>query len=129
MSEFAKTAEQVHELFEKRFQAGDLDGLVSLYEDRAMIAPDRSQITTGKTGVRDALAGYLGLNGHFSTKLIQALKTDQIALLYSEWTVEGKHPDGSPLKIGGQTSDVVRKQADGTWLFVIDSPFGGGWKS
>lgn len=26
----------------------------------------------------------------------------------------------------GRTADVLRRQSDGRWLHVIDSPFGGG---
>jgi ketosteroid isomerase-like protein len=36
----ASTPEQVHRLFEEAFNAGDLDGLMELYEpDAALIAP------------------------------------------------------------------------------------------
>jgi hypothetical protein len=27
--------------------------------------------------------------------------------------------------VGGTTSDVVRRQSDGNWLFAIDNPLGG----
>ena len=36
----------------------------------------------------------------------------------------GTAADGSEVNLTGQTSDVVRRQADGTWLLVIDNPFG-----
>jgi hypothetical protein len=28
------------------------------------------------------------------------------------------------LEMAGRTADVVRRQPDGTWLFVIDDPYG-----
>ena len=36
----------------------------------------------------------------------------------------GTGADGSEVNLTGQTSDVVRRQPDGTWLLVIDNPFG-----
>ena len=125
----ARTADEVHALFGERFQAGDLEGLVALYEPTALIAPQADQIAVGHSGIRDCLAGFLALNGKFVTVLNQALVANDVGLLYSSWTLEGKQPDGTPMKMAGQTSDVVRRQADGNWLFVIDSPFGGGWKA
>ena len=34
--------------------------------------------------------------------------------------------DGSAVNMSGQSTDVMRRQPEGTWLCVIDSPFGGG---
>jgi ketosteroid isomerase-like protein len=31
-----------------------------------------------------------------------------------------------PIVMNGRTADVLRRQAAGTWLVVIDDPFGGG---
>lgn len=125
----ASTAEEVHELFGIRFQNGDLDGLVALYEPNAIIAPQADQITGGHEGIRSALTAFLALNGNFTTTLNQALHGDGVALLYSNWEIDAKLPDGTPQNMSGQTSDVVRRQPDGSWLFAIDSPFGGGWKN
>jgi len=32
--------------------------------------------------------------------------------------------DGKPQEVAGQSVEVVRRQADGGWLFAIDEPFG-----
>ena len=49
-----------------------------------------------------------------------------VALLYAGWTLDAKAPDGSPVQLTGQTTDVARRQPDGRWLYAIDSPFGAG---
>ncbi len=46
------------------------------------------------------------------------------ALLVSDWTLAGNGPDGTAVNLGGTTTDVVRRQADGTWRYAIDSPLG-----
>jgi ketosteroid isomerase-like protein len=48
------------------------------------------------------------------------------ALLHSAWTLATTGPDGVPINMAGTTADVVRRQADGTWRFVIDNPWGSG---
>jgi hypothetical protein len=35
----------------------------------------------------------------------------------------GTGPDGSAVSMSGDTSEVIRKQSDGTWRYVIDDPF------
>lgn len=52
-----------------------------------------------------------------------------MSLPYSTRKIDGKESDGTSLHMTGQTADVVRRQSDGSCLFVIDSPLGGGWKN
>lgn len=33
--------------------------------------------------------------------------------------------DGSPIQLQGHTSEIVRRQSDGSWLYIVDHPFGG----
>jgi ketosteroid isomerase-like protein len=48
-----------------------------------------------------------------------------IALTQAKWSVNGTDADGKPVTMSGRSAEVVRRQADGTWLFVIDNPRGG----
>ncbi len=36
----------------------------------------------------------------------------------------GRGEDGKPVTLASQAKDVVRRQADGSWRYVIDNPFG-----
>ena len=49
---------------------------------------------------------------------------DDIALLSNEYTLEGTGEDGKPFTLTGKTSEVVRRQPDGRWLYIIDHPSG-----
>ena len=46
--------------------------------------------------------------------------TDGLAVLHAVWTVRSTEK-GSP-QTQGVSTEVVRKQPDGSWLFVIDNP-------
>ncbi len=121
----ARTPEDVHRLFAERFQAGDVDGLLELYEPHALLVPQPGQVVSGKDAIGEALRAFVALKGRFDLRLERALAAGDIALLFSRWTLDATAPDGSPLTLAGQTSDVARRQADGTWLVVIDNPYGG----
>ena len=47
-----------------------------------------------------------------------------MALFCSKWSLTGTGPDGKPMQLGGLSSDILRRQADGTWLIAIDNPWG-----
>ena len=52
------------------------------------------------------------------------IESGDIALAHAKWTSVGTDADGNRVDFAGQTTEVMRRQADGTWLFVIDNPFG-----
>ena len=121
----AKVPKEAHDLWAKTFNAGDLEGLVALYEEDALFMPQPGQTVSGRDAIREALKGWLALKLQSDLHFQLALENGDIALLYSSWTLSGTGPDGKPMSMSGQTSDVVRRQADGSWLFAIDNPFGG----
>jgi ketosteroid isomerase-like protein len=47
-----------------------------------------------------------------------------IALISANWKLKGTGPDGKPVEMTGTSVEVARKQADGSWLFAIDTPWG-----
>ena len=108
--------------FEKLFNAGDLEGLVALYEkDALFVAPDGTELR-GLDGVRAALQGFLSLGGKAKLDKVYCNVNGDMALASARWSVVGGN---APPGMGGKTAEVLRKQVDGSWLFMIDSPAGG----
>jgi uncharacterized protein (TIGR02246 family) len=116
--------QQLHQRFAAHFNAGDLDAIAALYEPQATLLPQPGQAAHGVAAIRDALGAFLALNGKFSMSSTHVARTDDIALLCSNWTLDAAAPDGSPLQLSGCTTDVARLHADGQWRMAIDSPFG-----
>jgi len=118
--------EDVHTRFAELFAAKDLDGLMTLYEPDATLLPEPGVQITGLAVIREALAAFLAMNGTFRMPAGKPIVAKDLALIFSEWTLDMTGPDGQPATLSGQTSDVLRRQADGNWRIVIDSPFGAG---
>jgi ketosteroid isomerase-like protein len=57
----ASTPEQIHRLFEEAFNAGDLDGLMELYEPNAALIAQPGSVAHGSEQARAALQGFLAL--------------------------------------------------------------------
>jgi ketosteroid isomerase-like protein len=45
-----------------------------------------------------------------------------LAVLHGSWIVEPSPGIGDVVATQGVSTEVIRKQADGTWLFVVDNP-------
>jgi ketosteroid isomerase-like protein len=106
-------------LFERYFADGDLEGLMSLYEEDAVF-PTPHGTSTGHGEIRATLKAYLdsGAKLVFGESLVFA--AGDLALIHTPWTM--RMPDGSTPE--GATAEVVRRQSDGRWKFIIDNPDG-----
>ena len=120
----AHSPDDVHPLFARHFAAGDMEALLSLYEPHAVLLPQPGHVARGPAAIRESLGAFLAMKGSFAIRSQKAIRADDVAIVFAKWTLDAKAPDGSPVHLEGETSDVVRRQPDGRWLIAIDSPFG-----
>jgi ketosteroid isomerase-like protein len=118
------TPEHVLESIVTGINTGDLESLLPLYEDEAAFAVEPGTLAHGPAGVRDALAGFISMNGTLDLEVTRVLEVDDLALVLGVWSFDGTGPDGEPVRLEAQNADVLRRQPDGTWRFVIDNPWG-----
>jgi uncharacterized protein (TIGR02246 family) len=104
--------------------AGDLEALMTLYEPEAAFAAQPGTLAHGPAGIRGALSGFIAMKGTLDLKVTRVLQASDLALVAGDWTFAGTAPDGSPVNLRGHNADVLRRQADGSWRFVIDNPWG-----
>ena len=107
---------------------GDLEASVSLYELNATFVPEPSgPIVSGRAAIREVIKGYLELKLHMTRETRVLMHNEGgFALTGGIWKATGTDADGKPIVMGGHSTEVVRRQPDGTWLFMIDNPWWAG---
>src|SRR4051812_31108048 len=118
------TPERVLESIVAGISSGDLESLIPLYESGAAFATEPGSLAYGIPGVRESLNGFISMNGMLDLEVTRVLEVDDLALVVGVWSFDGTGPDGEPVRLAANNADVLRRQEDGTWRFVIDNPWG-----
>ena len=119
-----KNLQEMHPRFVEVFNAADLPALLALYEATATFVPEPGQLASGIDAVRGALQQYLALKGTLTMETTYLVESGDLALLRGKWQLQGTGPDGKPVEMRGNSIEILRRQSDGSWRFVIDHPFG-----
>jgi uncharacterized protein (TIGR02246 family) len=118
------TPEQVLEAIVEGINTGDLERLMPLYENEAAFANEPGSLAHGGPGVSEALTGFISMKGKLDLDVTRVLEVGDLALVIGVWSFDGTRPDGEPVRLAARNADVLRRQTDGTWRFVIDNPWG-----
>jgi uncharacterized protein (TIGR02246 family) len=114
---------EIHRFFQRAFNLGDVEGLVALYEPNAVFVIG-GQDVIGRESIRKALQNLLPRRGLMTLETRAVVISQQgLAVLHGGWVIEPPTGMGTELATRGLSTEVVRKQQDGTWLFVIDNPY------
>jgi ketosteroid isomerase-like protein len=74
--------------------------------------------------VRKAFRWVAGFKGKMEVKNEYCLVNGDVALVRAAWHLNGVAADGRRLEGRGRSSEVLRRQSDGTWRYAIDHPYG-----
>ncbi len=119
----ARKPEDCDYLLTEAINAGDIEAAVALYEPNASFVAQPGQVVTGRAAIREVMQGFVALKPKLTIEA-NAVQSGDVALLRSKWSLTGTGPDGKPVEMSGNGTEVVRRQADGSWLFIIDNPAG-----
>jgi ketosteroid isomerase-like protein len=117
----ASEPKELHELFKKYWNSKDLDGMVSLYENEAILAAGDG-VAQGSDTIRAHYESFfsMGATIDFIGDGV-SYELGDLALTHGHWkmTVDGE------TVAEAKTAEVARRGPDGNWRYVLDNPFGG----
>jgi ketosteroid isomerase-like protein len=105
----AQVPNDLERFFVERANAGDIDGLMALYESNATLDSGDGQVATGHEQIRKFLVKFLAGHPQLAPGIqAPALCSGDLALTSSR--------DAN----GDITAEIARRQPDGNWLWAVD---------
>ena len=105
----AKEPNDLERFFVERANAGDVEGLVSLYESNATLASGDGEVAVGLEEIRKFFISFLANRPQLTrSDQAPALRSGNLALTSSR------------LGNGDITAEIARLQPDGNWLWAVD---------
>lgn len=125
-SGIARKPEDCNRILLAALEAGDIETSVNLYEPGAVLFSKSGEAMTGHEAIRANNAALIALHPTFRIdEIIMTLSGDgTIATTRMKAQLNGARPDGKPVQGDIHTLEVLRKQPDGSWRYVIDDPYG-----
>lgn len=124
MSDQEKTVIALVDQMNTAFREQRTDDIIATYEEEAIVMFNRAEPIRGKEALIAGFEAAYGANPVFILGEHEAYVASDIALHITPWTMTGKLPDGTEISDTGLSVAVMRRQADGNWLMVIDNPHG-----
>ncbi|MGC1458250.1 MAG: DUF4440 domain-containing protein [Steroidobacteraceae bacterium] len=110
--------------FEQGVAEKNVDNILALYEDGAVLFAPKAPAATGKDAIREAFKGLLmapGVKMKFKSTSVHVSRSRDLAVQRATFQVETTGKDGKPSTEAGQSVVVWRKQSDGSWKIMADT--------
>ena len=105
----AKEPNDLEKFFVERANAGDVEGLVALYEPNATLACGDGEVVVGLNQIRKFFINFLANRPQLASSVqTPALCSGDLALTSS------RHSNGDV------SAEIARRQPSGNWLWVVD---------
>lgn len=119
-----RSPSEMHRAFIEACNAGEAGRLVELYEPGAVIVERTGDLSQGTDAIREHIGRLLAMQPTMRVLGSLAVVNDDLAQLSSWWQCSATAPDGSAIEMESRGSELARRQPDGSWLIVVDNPWG-----
>ncbi len=120
----AQKPEDGDRIFMSAIARGDVEAIVALYEPDAVFIRANGVRARGHAEIRAAVAELATLKAKYEIQdIVTVLSGDGgIAVTRMRYAMSFTRRDGKPAHVEARTMEIMRRQPDGTWRFIIDSP-------
>lgn len=117
------TPKDLLSLLGKYIDARDLDGIISIHEPNAALVEFGGGLSRGAEELRKSYTNFFKMQPKLKVNALQIVEAGGVAIIIGDYTLGYVDADGEEISSSGKFGDMVRRQPDGSWLYLLDNPF------
>jgi len=120
--------EDCDRLLMEAMEKGDIETTLALYETGAVLLTESGAPMKGRDAIRKHNEEFISLKAKTTIEEIKTIISGDGSMATTRMKCTSVFLDpksGNQVRLLTNTLEVVRRQSDGTWRFVIDDPYGG----
>ncbi len=110
--------------FEIALDTGDLERIVTLYAEDAVLRTQSNDIHSGGAAVRTEMQQMIAARANITNTLRHTLKHRETALIIVDYVLRLTMPDGAPIVLSGTATNVLQEHPVKGWRMVVANPQG-----
>lgn len=115
---------QAVELMDRAFNQGDVEAVLSFYEETAVVVTEPGKTVRGTAQLRSFFEQVMKSGTSARQLKTHVIEADGVALFLSRWTLDTKQANQEGSSRHFIATTVFRKQPDGAWKALIDNSIG-----
>jgi ketosteroid isomerase-like protein len=124
MSDIVTNPTAFPKAFETALNTGDLQRIVALYDEEAVLRVQSNETHSGSAAVRAEMQQLILAKAHITNALRHTFRSGDIALIIVDYVLRLTAPDGSAVSLTGTATNVIRNRPKNGWRMIIANPQG-----
>jgi len=103
---------------------GDLKNATTCFDPEAIYIGKHGNTISGFTNIEKVVANLCNMRADIKVyEHKNAPVGNDMMYWLDKWTMTATDPQGNPINMKGSSANMMRKSADGIWLWLVDNPF------
>ena len=126
LSARTRQPDDVSRVLVQALETGDIETSLAVYEPSAVLLSKSGRTMTGLAEIRKNNAALIALKPKFEIAFIKFTLSGDGTLATNRMKADlsWKDAEGKLVQASVDTLEVLRKQEDGSWRYIIDDPYG-----
>lgn len=110
--------------FDAALNTGDLERIVALYDEQAVLHVQSGEIHSGTAAVRAELQQLIAAKASIANTLRHVFRRGDTALIIVDYVLNLTAPDESRMIVNGTATNVIQEAPGKGWRMIISNPQG-----
>jgi len=116
--------DEADEYFMNCIREGNLKNAMSCFDQEAVYMDKDGNAIRGLDNIEKVMANLCKMKPDIKIYKHKNIPVgNDLIYRLDKWTLTATDPQGNPIKMQGASAHIMRKNADGVWLWLVDNPF------